>query len=457
LIPTRGAGDMGKGLAMQTAASGRLTFSFLVLGVVSFTCFGQRPSTRPATRAAEDPDFLKREQNLPLAPRPAISDLEHVVLHYDKSTYCGHPRMVAFQYFGGGEIVVGHFHAPSKYEVYDDVRHVSYQGRSVCLLQRSTDGGKSWPKENDVVIYEKNMSEQRRQAFLNQPNAPREQIDMFRPESMFFFQYTSELKEPCTSFCIRSGDKGRTWEKVPTIIPHPFAPGASLHRHNTPVIRMPDGRTLLAGFQMADPARYGKDKTDAAVFSSTDNGLSWQLLSVPVRDRSGGEGQFVYITLLLLPGGELQCYTLHLDKSDETVAGMKNAICLTSSKDGGKTWGPTVPIVGKGGSCWKNAHGTGVIYRSPWPVLLKDGRILCLFARRRMPAGIGGVVSRDGGRTWSEEFVLRDDGQWWDLGYPVGCQLDDGRIFTAYYFNKQDGNLQGGTRYIAASSFTLNP
>src|SRR6478752_6388718 len=95
-----------------------------------------------ATQAGEkkqpESDFLQRQQNTPLAPAPVITGLTHSVLHYDKSTYCGHPRMVGFAYFGGGELLVGHFHAPSKYQVYDDVRHVAYQGRAVCLMQRST-------------------------------------------------------------------------------------------------------------------------------------------------------------------------------------------------------------------------------------------------------------------------------------------------------------------------------
>ena len=48
-------------------------------------------------------------------------------------------------------------------------------------------------------------------------------------------------------------------------------------------------------------------------------------------------------------------------------------------------------------------------YRSPWPMLLKDGRILVLFTRRMPPLGIGGVVSEDEGKTWSQEFVVRKD------------------------------------------------
>ena len=69
--------------------------------------------------------------------------------------------------------------------------------------------------------------------------------------------------------------------------------------------------------------------------------------------------------------------------------------------------------------------------------------------------GIGGVVSSDGGHTWSEEFVIRDDAISNDLGYPVGGQLEDGSLFFAYYYTLPDGNRFGGTRHIASSRFRL--
>jgi hypothetical protein len=364
--------------------------------------------------------------------------------------------MVAFECWGGREIVVGHFHAPCKYQAYEDVRHANYQSRAVCLLQRSTDGGRTWPPANDVIVYDRTIPPETEHAFLYAEGSPRESYDMFAPESMFFSQNTTELREPSITFLLRSPDKGRTWEKVPTVLVHPRGSRYLLHRQDTPVIRMPDRQTLLAAFQMCDPDRQGPNEGDPAVFSSINNGLTWEFLSRPVSDRSG-KGVFVYATLLLLPDGELQCYVLHLDRKTERVEGLHNAIGMCSSRDNGRTWSEARPIVGEGGGCWKNPGSEGVIYRSPWPILLRDGRILVVFARRRMPGGIGGVISRDQGRTWSEEFVLRDDAKWWDLGYPVGCQLEDGRLFVAYYFNREDGNGQGGTRYIAATSFRLPP
>ena len=41
--------------------------------------------------------------------------------------------------------------------------------------------------------------------------------------------------------------------------------------------------------------------------------------------------------------------------------------------------------------------GAGVHYRSPWPMRLRDGRVVVLFGRRKPPTGIGLIVSEDEG------------------------------------------------------------
>jgi len=415
--------------------------------------------------ADPDPNFLKVEQKTPLAKAPVITELEHTVIHYDKTTYCGHPRMVNFKYFPPDELIVGHFHAPCKYEVYEDVRHICYQSRSKCLLQRSLDKGKTWPKEYDVVLFNNAMHPKRKDAFARK-RIQRRNIDMFKPDSVFFFGSTFNWPAPPGEipfcFCLCSADRGRTWEKQPSVVNAPiFGEHIPTHKQNTPIIRMPDGKTLLGSFWITPPSLLWKNNPDidgSVILKSTDQGVTWDFLSRPVIDRSG-EGKFIYETLFLAPNGDLHLYCIHLHAKDEAVEGMKNAICLCISKDEGKSWSDPVPITGKGRGCWRYVDDSDVeykiTYRAPWPILLKDGRILVIFTRRKLPAGIGGIISSDGGQTWSEEFVIRDAGKRWDLGYPVGCQLDDGRIFIAYYYNKQDGNKQGGTRYIAGSFFRI--
>jgi hypothetical protein len=413
----------------------------------------RKPYDGPLEQLTFDPNYLKARQHMPLAPRPEIVDLKHSILHYDRRWYCGHPRQGILAYFGGVEIVVGHNHAPCEYRTPNDVKHDlgGYHSRAVLLLQRSTDGGKTWPREDEVVVYDETMTTPKKQAFLYQKNARRERYDMFRPESIFFFgrTYLPEDRDSVgRCFALRSPDKGRTWEKVPTIVRHPDDDRSWVLKDCHPVVPMPDGRTLLAVMSLANPGGAG-------IYASEDQGLSWQFVSRAGWDRSG-QGRFTYAGLLRMPDSELQCYALHIANGSSTVEGCKNAICLFRSRDGGRTWSDPVPIVGQGRACWKNPAKTGhVHYRSPWPMLLSDGRILVLFARRWMPMGIGGAVSADAGRTWSEEFIIRDDALSPDLGYPVACQLDDGRIFTAYYYTMPDGNGFGGTRYIAGTHFRI--
>ena len=91
----------------------------------------------------------------------------------------------------------------------------------------------------------------------------------------------------------------------------------------------------------------------------------------------------------------------------------------TESGDGGQTWTPAHPL---------GFHG------SP-PHLLRHstGAIVGVYGYRLAPFGQRAMISRDGGRNWTTDLVLRDDGPDADLGYPSSVELDDGSILTVYY------------------------
>ena len=71
----------------------------------------------------------------------------------------------------------------------------------------------------------------------------------------------------------------------------------------------------------------------------------------------------------------------------------------------------------------------GVVCRLPgerfgyfgWPTVarLEDGQRVSL--------------SRDDGKTWEHDFIIRDDGPHFDLGYPSTVELPGGELFTVYY------------------------
>ena len=445
---------------------------------------------------------------------PELAEMHHIKLCYSKDRYCGHPRQSGIYNYGNGEIAVLHSHAPSRYQVVADIDHsftTGYASRAKILLQRSLDHGETWPRENDVVVWDESRPLEEKRLILyraDEPGVAREQIDLTSPDAAVYFtrtatgrviiegesdldgKYSADGRPSLECFAFRSGDRGRTWETVPTRVTNPN--GGPVYRDAHPLVQFPDG-TLMGAMYCCGPTPNAPFVV--AVFGSDDNGLTWEYVAEVARDAIG-LGELVYQQLLLLPSGRLQCYMLRL-------RGIRNAIEMAHSDDGGYTWSQPKPIVAWGQSPWAARRkpdppvvksdeyiypawpggfrsplynlpvkedgsyfkavappsawwgAPGVHYRSPWPMRLRDGRIVVIFARRKRPAGIGLIVSEDDGATWSAEAIVRDDASGGDLGYPVATQLDDGRIFTAYYFMEDDGNNFGGTRHIAGSFFRL--
>ena len=387
-------------------------------------------------------------------PSPELRDVHHTKVCYSKQTYCGHPSQSGLHNFGSGEIAMMHNHAICAYGDEEDVSHGFYFREGAFLLQRSFDHGQTWKREDDQVVWDNAWSAEKKKSIHDaalKPGVEREKIDLSSPDAITFFKRSktegrdSRGNENVETFAFRSADRGHTWEKVPTRIPTPHG-FSSVMVDATPPVQFPDGTQGV----MAD-----LDQSQLAFYATDNNGLSWHYISMVAQDADTQFGRFAYQRLLRLPNGRLQCYMLHL-------AGMRNGILeITYSDDGGISWSDPQPIVRWGESPWASLPRdrvwsesiSGPLYRSPWPLLLADGRIVVIFARRKPPYGMGVIVSEDEGATWSAEAVIRADGSDWDIGYPVATQLDDGRIFTAYYFMENDGNKFGGTRYIAGSFF----
>jgi hypothetical protein len=81
-------------------------------------------------------------------------------------------------------------------------------------------------------------------------------------------------------------------------------------------------------------------------------------------------------------------------------------------------------------------------------IRLSDGLLCLTYGHRAVPYSIRARLSRDCGRTWESEIILRGDGGGRDLGYPRSVQRPDGKIVTVYYFWDRE---TGSERYIAAT------
>jgi hypothetical protein len=85
----------------------------------------------------------------------------------------------------------------------------------------------------------------------------------------------------------------------------------------------------------------------------------------------------------------------------------------------------------------------------PSLVRLPDGRLCLTYGVRARPFGIRTRFNSDRGQTWSEAFVLRDDGGSNDLGYVRSLVRPDGKVVAVYYYTDRSSPI----RYIAATVF----
>jgi hypothetical protein len=83
----------------------------------------------------------------------------------------------------------------------------------------------------------------------------------------------------------------------------------------------------------------------------------------------------------------------------------------------------------------------------PSMVQLASGRLVVTYGWRSSPFGIRAKISDDGGRSWSRDLILRDDGLTPDLGYTRSLVRGDGKVVTIYYHN----TAQRREQHIAAT------
>jgi len=223
---------------------------------------------------------------MPTRTNIKISNVKHIHICGGKNLYCAHPRHRGLWNFGNGELVLIHPHASWLYkEKHPHGFGKGYKSSCVWLLQRSMDGGKTWPEENNVVVYDETIPVEKRVEILFPKNPEREHIDLSSPDSIVCFGRTAlgdlrpldeNVAEPkqgrasTTCFALRSADRGRTWEKKATVIRDQSEDfNCEIIGYDT--ARMPDGTLIMA----VTLSPHGI----AAVYGTDDNGLTWSYLA----------------------------------------------------------------------------------------------------------------------------------------------------------------------------------
>jgi photosystem II stability/assembly factor-like uncharacterized protein len=350
-------------------------------------------------------------------------NINHYIVADEAGKFFGWPANNGV-WIWGNEILVGitktDYAEISSHNIVEDAPLLS-------VLARSIDGGKTW----DLFDPDKYVGDGLEKTKLEEP------LD-FTHEG-FALRVSSDTyhgnNDPRGSFYY-SYDKGESWNgpfnlgKIPDL---PRFDGYIL-TPRTDYIVLSEKVCLI--FITSRVASTGlTDKT--SVIKTTDGGLTFELISpwvVPCSD----------------PHRAAMPNTVRVAE-DEYVMTLRRRVVpdrntcwidCYSSKDGGKTW----EYLSKVGD-------TGAHNGNP-PALVKvDDERLCAIYGNRTEEKILGRYSSDNGKSWNEEFVLRDgfftkeESDMKDLGYCRLVQNADGELVAIYYWASEENQQQ----HIAAS------
>jgi len=379
-----------------------------------------------------------------MAEKKAIKpeEIEHVVVYRRDDEYAGWPFNGGFWHFGNGELLVGFNRNRCSYKTLEDVRHDRIQlGDGQLVTMRSKDGGHTWPIE-DLTIIIRSKAELRAKILHypsdRNPLMKPKPADFSNPDVAMAVETPLGNEHGPTAYFI-TRNRGRTWEG-PHIL---FDPLFETIQARPSYVRRPDGVLLwfVQGTRWDEFRRGEKVKAPQGrpmILASPDGAASWHFLSYITPE-------YPYPPKIcphpaILPDGKIvvslrnQWLDWRLHWTDVYV-----------SEDGGLTWRFLSRV---------NDWGAPASL-----LVLKDGQLLCTYGYRGPTSkyGVRARISEDGGKTWGEEIILRDDGGSPDLGYPRTALLPDGKVIAVYYFNeaKDMVNGNGGVRYIAATIFEV--
>jgi hypothetical protein len=320
----------------------------------------------------------------------------------------------------GNEILVGF--SRGYYKDRGPYHHINKEMPEEFLLARSHDGGLTWsveqPRPPGALIGTPGMRHgiMPPGAVAENPTELHDPIDFTHPD--FAMTIRMENTNAGMSRFYFSYDRGQTW-RGPYRLPLFGQPGVM-------------GRTDMLVNGSSDCMLFlTASKTDARegrpfCARTTDGGLTWRFLSFIGPEPTGYS---IMPSTVRLSSTDLLTTIRRLDSP-------KSWIDAYGSHDNGQTWAfvsTPEPDTGEG--------------NPPSLLRLDDGRLCLTSGIRNRPYRMQARLSSDLGKTWSEPFVLRDDGGAADVGYPRSIIRPDGKLVTVYYYNDRSSP----DRYIGAT------
>ena len=357
--------------------------------------------------------------------------VKHVKVYYEEGMFGGWPANHGVWNWGD-EILVGFSKGQYK-DLGPDRHNFDKENPELHVLARSLDGGETWTVEDpgaldgDLVVPDNGSYHGLIRKDIKAPEPiPAQQINFTHPNLALTVRMTDH--NGAESLIWHSYDRGKDWTG-PFTLPNFGTPGIGARTDY-----IIDGKNECMLFLTA--AKDNRKEGRVMCVKTTDGGINWKFVSWIGAEPDGFS---IMPASVRISDTEILVTTRRREAS-------RRFIDAYLSKDNGATWSPLPNPV-------ENC-GQG---NPPAMVKMKDGRICLIYGYRaleediknkRDKSEIRAKISADNGRTWSQDYVLRDDGSGKDLGYPRVVQRADGKIVALYYFmDKQTGP----ERYIAAT------
>jgi hypothetical protein len=324
----------------------------------------------------------------------------------------------------GDEILVG-LHEGDYIET--DCGH-SCGGKGRLLLARSLDGGDNWTVEDPENFAGDGVKA----------------VDC--PGGINFKHPDFAMRVNWSEFYI-SYNRGKTWQG-PYKFPD-FKVGPYLTARTDYIVNGPSECMLFVSTR--DENVHAAEQDRAFCIKTTDGGKNFEFVSWIVTDNITARSVMpstVRVSDKHLVSTLRRRYDIDITEAREPYNWFFHSCWIDAyeSKDNGKTW-EFLSMVADAGRSNGNP---------PSMVRLADGRLAVTYGVRSICAkysyrpqqqGIYARISKDNGKTWSKQIVLREDAKTWDLGYPRSVQRTDGKIVTIYYYNTEENPEQ----HIAAT------
>jgi hypothetical protein len=359
----------------------------------------------------------------------ASGTVRNIKVYYEPGMYGGWPANNGI-WIWGNEILVGF--TKGFYKDLGPERHnMDREKPELHLLARSIDGGETWNiedpgKTGNMVKHGIFMAVPRTDIPHQFPVGCKEAINFRHPD--FALTVTTNSVSWGESRYWYSYDRGHSWEG-PCALPNFNTAGTAARTDY--IIDSKDECMLFI-----TAAKSNGDEGRPMVVKTTDGGINW---SYPSWIGPEPEGSSIMPASARLSDNEILVTVRRRE-------GEHRFISAYFSDDNGRTW------------TYLNDPAEDAGVGNP-PAMLKmhDGRICLVYGYRATEdkirnniatSDIRAVISSDNGRTWSEDYILRNDGSGQDIGYPRVVQRPDGKIVVIYYFMDAE---TGPERYIGAT------